>query len=54
LEENMGNFLPYVRIGAFNAALAVGLSMALAVAAAALPALRAARLDVTDALKRVV
>jgi len=54
LEENMGSFLPYVRIGADTAILAILLAVGLAVGAALLPAWRGSRLVVTDALKRVV
>jgi putative ABC transport system permease protein len=54
LEENMGSFLPYVRIGGSTAAAAILLAVGLSVAGALVPATRAARLVVTDALKRVV
>jgi putative ABC transport system permease protein len=53
LEENMGSMFPYFRIERATAALAVGLTVALAVAASLLPALRASKLEVTQALRRV-
>jgi putative ABC transport system permease protein len=53
LEENMGSWFPYFRIGTTTAGLAVVLSVALATSAAVIPARRAARLEVTDALRRV-
>jgi putative ABC transport system permease protein len=53
LEENMGAWFPYFRIAPETAALAVGLAVMLAASAATIPARRAARLAVTDALRRV-
>jgi putative ABC transport system permease protein len=53
LEENMGSFFPYFRIDPTLAIFAVALAVLLGVAGAALPALRASRLTVTDALRRV-
>jgi putative ABC transport system permease protein len=53
LEENMGAFFPYFRIEGSVVAAALGLSLALGAAAAALPAYRASRLRVVDALRRV-
>ncbi len=53
LEENMGSFFPYFRIDTKLAVGAVALAIGLGVAAAALPAFRASRLTVTDALRRV-
>jgi putative ABC transport system permease protein len=53
LEENMGAWFPYFRISSGTAGLAVGLSVALAAIAATIPARRASRLAVTDALRRV-
>jgi putative ABC transport system permease protein len=53
LEENMGNFFPYFRVEWPVAATALLLAMALAAAASILPANRAARLHVVDALRRV-
>lgn len=53
LEENQGAMVPYFRIEAATAAAALGLSVALGVASAAIPAWRASRLTVTDALRRL-
>jgi putative ABC transport system permease protein len=53
LEENMGGYFPYFRIPALTAALAVGLSTGLGALAALIPARGAARLTVTNALRRV-
>jgi putative ABC transport system permease protein len=53
LEENMGAWFPYFRIAPETAALAVGLAVVLAASAATIPARRASRLAVTDALRRV-
>jgi putative ABC transport system permease protein len=53
LEENMGAWFPYFRIDSKTYALAIGLSVALAAIASIVPALRAGRLSVTDALRRV-
>jgi putative ABC transport system permease protein len=53
LEENMGAWFPYFRIGPETAVLAVGIAVFLAAAAATIPARRASRLAVTDALRRV-
>jgi putative ABC transport system permease protein len=53
LEENMGAWFPYFRIEATTYALAVGLGAGLAVAASIIPAVRAGRLSVSDALRRV-
>lgn len=53
LEENMGGFFPYFRIENATLALAMGLSILLGVAASLLPAMRAARLPITEALRRV-
>jgi putative ABC transport system permease protein len=53
LEENMGAWFPYFRIDTKTYALAIGLSVALAAIASIVPALRAGRLSVTDALRRV-
>ncbi len=53
LEENMGSFFPYFRIAPTDAALAMGLALALGIVAAILPALGASKLRVTDALRRV-
>jgi putative ABC transport system permease protein len=53
LEENMGAWFPYFRISSMTAGLAVVLAVGLATVAAILPSRRAARLSVTDALRRV-
>ena len=53
LEENMGSFFPYFRVTAGTALTALALAVALGLVAALLPAYRAARLDVVDALRRV-
>jgi putative ABC transport system permease protein len=53
LEENMGGFFPYFRIEPTTALAALGLAIAFSLAAAALPAYKAAKLEVTDALRRV-
>ena len=53
LEENMGAWFPYFRIEATTYALAVGLGVGLAVAASIIPAVRAGRLSVSDAFRRV-
>jgi putative ABC transport system permease protein len=53
LEENMGAWFPYFRIGTETATLALVFSALLAVAASILPALRAGKLSVANALRRV-
>lgn len=53
LEERMGSFFPYFRIPPEVAALAVVFSVVLAAIAAALPAYRASKLDVVEALRRL-
>jgi putative ABC transport system permease protein len=53
LEENMGSMVPYFRIEVATAAQALGFSLLLGVAAAVIPAVRASRLTVTDALRRI-
>jgi putative ABC transport system permease protein len=53
LEENMGAFFPYFRIAPRDALIALGLAVVLAVAAAGIPAWRAAKVNVVDALRRV-
>lgn len=53
IEENQGATFPYFRIEPETAAVAFALAIALALAAAALPAWRASRLTVTDALRRL-
>lgn len=53
LEENMGSMFPYFRIDAATMVAAMLLAVALSVAAAVIPAYRASKLSVTDALRRV-
>ncbi len=53
LEENMGAMFPYFRVMTSDAFAAIGAVVALAGASSVLPALGAARLRVTDALRRV-
>ncbi len=53
LEENMGSLVPYFRIETSTAAQALGFSLLLGVASALIPAVRASRLTVTDALRRI-
>jgi putative ABC transport system permease protein len=53
LEENMGGFFPYFRISTATAVAAVGLPLLLGVSAALWPAMRAMKLNVVDALRRV-
>jgi putative ABC transport system permease protein len=53
LEENMGAFFPYFRIDTKTMVAAVLLSVALGVVSSVIPAYRASKLNVTDALRRV-
>lgn len=53
IEENQGATLPYFRIETQTWMLAMGLSMLLGLVSAALPAWRASRLSVIDALRRL-
>jgi putative ABC transport system permease protein len=53
VEENMGNMFPYFRLEPRNVALGLVLSALLGTAAAAIPAFRASRLRVIDAVRRV-
>lgn len=53
IEENLGGSFPYFRIEARTAVLAFVLAVALGLGSAALPAWRASRLTVTDALRRM-
>ncbi len=53
IEENMGSFLPYFRISASTAGVAVLLAVGLGLVAAAIPARQAAKLNVIDALRKV-
>lgn len=53
LEENVGSFFPYFRIASSTAGIAFALALILAGVAASVPAFRAARLSVVEALRRV-
>ncbi|AKT37566.1 ABC transporter permease [Chondromyces crocatus] len=53
LEENMGGMFPYFRIGPVTMVLAVLLAIGLSLLASLIPAYQAAKLSVTDALRRV-
>lgn len=53
LEENVGAFFPYFRIDGRVAVTALALSLLLGAVASAIPALRASRLHVVDALRRI-
>jgi putative ABC transport system permease protein len=53
VEEQMGAWFPYFRIEAGTYVAAILLGIGLALAAAAIPAIRAGRLQVTEALRRV-
>jgi putative ABC transport system permease protein len=53
IEENMGSFFPYFRLEAANVALGLGLAALLGAAASTLPAWRATKLKVVDAVRRV-
>jgi putative ABC transport system permease protein len=53
LEENLGQFFPYFRIDPMITIAAVALALALGAIAAAIPAMRASKLKVVDALRRV-
>ncbi|MET0391396.1 MAG: FtsX-like permease family protein [Polyangiales bacterium] len=53
IEENFTGFFPYFRVDDIDAALAIGLSIALAVIAAIIPAYQAGKLHVTDALRKL-
>jgi putative ABC transport system permease protein len=53
LEENMGQFFPHFRMSPLTALLAVTLTLGLGALASLIPAIRAARLPVTDALRRI-
>ena len=52
LEENFGSFFPYFRVSAETAIVAVLLSVAAGAIAAIIPAVRASRLSIVDALRR--
>lgn len=53
LEENMGKFFPAFRVTASIAGAAFGLTIVLGAASALIPAVRAGRIPVTEALRRV-
>lgn len=53
LEENMGAWFPYFRIEPATYAAAIGLGAGLAVTASIIPAVRAGRMSVSNALRRV-
>jgi putative ABC transport system permease protein len=53
IEENMGSFFPAFRINPMTAALALVLTVMLGTIASLIPAIQAARLQVTDALRRI-
>jgi putative ABC transport system permease protein len=53
IEENMGAFFPYFRLETGNIVLGLWLAALLGAAAAAIPAWRASRLRVIDAVRRV-
>jgi len=53
LEENMGSMFPYFRVMTSDALMALAAVVALAAASSLVPALGAARLRVTEALRRV-
>jgi putative ABC transport system permease protein len=54
MEENMGNFFPAVHVNPVTSAAAVGLTLGLGALASLIPAIQASRLQVTDALRRIV
>jgi putative ABC transport system permease protein len=51
LEENMRGFFPYFRIQGMTAITAMVCAVCLGIAAAAIPAYRASKLDVVDSLR---
>jgi putative ABC transport system permease protein len=53
LEENMGAFFPYFSVPTDVALVSLGLAATLAAIAAVIPAWRASKLDVIDALRRL-
>ena len=53
IEENMGSWFPYFRIEPATLVLALALSCVLGLVASVIPAIGAARLSVTDALRRL-
>jgi putative ABC transport system permease protein len=54
LEENMGSFFPFFRISPVDSVLAVVFALAVGFLAALIPARGVAKLQVTEALRRVV
>ncbi len=53
LEENMGQFFPHFRLSPLTAVAAVTLTLGLGAVASLIPAIRAGRMPVTDALRRI-
>jgi len=53
LEENMGQFFPRFRMSALTAIAAVSFTLGLGALASLIPAFRAGRMPVTDALRRI-
>jgi putative ABC transport system permease protein len=53
IEENMGSMFPYFRLEVANVALALAVSALLGAAASGIPAFRASRVRVIDAVRRV-
>jgi putative ABC transport system permease protein len=53
IEENMGGMFPYFRIEPITAGIAMILAVALGAAAAIIPAFRAGRIPVVEALRRI-
>jgi putative ABC transport system permease protein len=53
IEENMGNFFPYFRLETANMMIGLALASLLGAVASALPAWRASKLHVVDAVRRV-
>jgi putative ABC transport system permease protein len=53
IEDNIGSYFPYFRVAPETLIAAPLLAVALAIVAAGLPAFRASRLHVVDALRRI-
>jgi putative ABC transport system permease protein len=53
VEENMGAYFPYFRLETANMLLGMALAVLLGALAAAIPAWRASKLNVVDAVRRV-
>ncbi|HEU5060775.1 MAG TPA: FtsX-like permease family protein [Kofleriaceae bacterium] len=53
LEENMGAWFPYFRVAPLTAGIALGGAVVLGAVAGLLPALRAARLDVIQSIRKI-